>query len=111
MGMGNPMGVALVSELQPGTEVREHTGFSNSRLTFHLALKVPNGDAAGIQVGGSHGSWKEGKVLGFDDSFPHSVWHRGDALSGPRTVLVLRAWHPDVTVEERQEALYRLAKE
>lgn len=105
----NPLGLALVSELGPGTEVLEHAGVSNAELTFHLGLRVPPGNVSGILVGGQEASWSEGKVLVFDDSFPHSVWHRGAPESVPRAVLLLRAWHPEVSPAERQVALHMLA--
>merc|ERR1711865_1262532 len=38
----------------------------------------------------------------FDDGFNHSVWHRGPPESGPRTMLMVRLWHPEVTVELRR---------
>ncbi|KAG1680525.1 Aspartyl/asparaginyl beta-hydroxylase [Nymphon striatum] len=31
------------------------------------------------------GSWKEGKVIMFDDSYEHEVWHSGDT---PRLILI-----------------------
>lgn len=43
-------------------------------------------------------SWKEGKVLIFDDSFEHEVWHNGTNV---RLVLIVDVWHPDLTEEER----------
>lgn len=106
----NPMGLALVSRLDPGTEVAEHVGFSNSRLTLHLALKVPGGKDAGIVVNGEPGVWRKGKVLAFDDSFPHAVWHRGQPGSTPRIVLLVRIWHPDMMREERLASLQELGR-
>lgn len=100
----NPGGLALISELWPGTEVLEHQGETNAQLTFQLALKVP-GNSSGIRVGGLESAWNEGQVLVFDDSFPHSVWHHGSQNSGPRTVLLLRAWHPGLSPDERYVGL------
>merc|ERR1712113_285422 len=45
-----------------------------------------------------------GRVLVFDDSLNHTVWHRGNG-STPRTVLLVRVWHPEVSIRERQVAL------
>lgn len=45
-----------------------------------------------------HRSWKEGKLLIFDDSFEHEVWHNGTEV---RLVLIVDVWHPDLTEEER----------
>ena len=105
----NPTSHALLSRLEPGTEVRWHQGFTNAQLTLHLGLTVPpatssttgggdddngrnaavasgsggagggehRGTGAGIQVGEWVGGWAEGKVIVFDDSWIHKVWHRG----------------------------------
>eukprot|EP00931_Biecheleriopsis_adriatica_P045991 TRINITY_DN26379_c0_g1_i1.p1 TRINITY_DN26379_c0_g1~~TRINITY_DN26379_c0_g1_i1.p1 ORF type:complete len:449 (+),score=57.78 TRINITY_DN26379_c0_g1_i1:37-1383(+) len=100
----NPAGVALVSQLYPGTEVHEHVGLTNAELTFHLGIRVPGEGSAGIRVGGEDRHWAEGQVLVFDDSFNHTVWHRGSSTL-PRTVLLVRAWHPEVSMLERQVAL------
>lgn len=43
--------------------------------------------------------WEEGKVMIFDDSFEHEVWHRGTL---PRLVLIVDVWHPEVTIAERR---------
>merc|ERR1712107_564678 len=100
----NPPALALVSEMKPGAEVGEHVGVTNAALTFHLGIRVPAEGSGGIRVGNQERQWKEGKVLVFDDSFNHSVWHssREDA---PRTVLLVRAWHPEVSIRERRVAL------
>lgn len=101
----NPPAVALVSVLQPGTEIAEHIGTTNAALTFHLGIRVPANHSAGIQVAGQKQHWQEGQVLVFDDSFNHSVWHYGRASSVPRIVLLLRVWHPEVNIRERTVAL------
>lgn len=38
------------------------------------------------------------KVMVFDDSFEHEVWHNGTA---PRVVLIMDFWHPDLPGEKR----------
>jgi len=101
----NPPGVALISQLRPGTEIGEHTGLTNAELTLHLGIHIPPNSSAGIEVAGQKRSWVQGKVLVFDDSFNHSVWHRGGSSVDQRTVLLVRVWHPEVTVSERQVGL------
>ena len=44
----NPSGVALISELSPGTEVVEHVGATNAQLTLHLGVRVPSDGSTGI---------------------------------------------------------------
>jgi len=95
----NVKGHALLSRMEPGTVVKRHHGSSNCQLTMHLGLIIPRG--AGIEVNGKEGRWERGKVLVFDDSFYHSVWHRGAQADGPRLVLLLRGYHPEWTLEER----------
>ncbi len=40
-----------------------------------------------------HGRWEAGKVILFDDSFIHEVYHFG---TEPRYVLYCSVWHPDI---------------
>ena len=82
--------------MQPGTHVWPHTGPTNCRIRSHLGLIVPDGTR--LRVGNVTRSWTEGKVLVFDDSFEHEVWHDGDSY---RLVLIVDLWHPELTVEER----------
>lgn len=44
--------------------------------------------------------WQEGKVLIFDDSFEHSMWHKGD--DSLLVLLSVDVWHPDLSVEKRK---------
>ena len=105
-------GATKISVLQPGTKIREHNGPSNTRIRLHLGIQVPDG--ASITVGGIKKTWKEGKLLAFDDSFIHSVEHNGDT---PRIALIADIWHPLMTEhdiiscletnEELERYLYR----
>ena len=83
--------------MQPGTHVWPHTGPTNCRIRSHLGLVVPEG--ARLRVSNVTQSWTEGKVLIFDDSFEHEVWHQGPSY---RLVLIVDLWHPELTVDERQ---------
>lgn len=44
-------------------------------------------------------TWEEGKVMIFDDSFEHEVWHNGSEI---RLILILDVWHPDLTTEQKK---------
>jgi aspartyl/asparaginyl beta-hydroxylase (cupin superfamily) len=90
-----PSGQVFFSILSGGAHIRPHCGPSNTRLTCHLGLVVPDG--AAIRVGTETVGWREGKCLVFDDSFEHEVWNRSDAR---RIVLLVQFWHPDLTPEE-----------
>ena len=55
---------------------------------------------------------EEGKLILFDDSYPHETWHNGfvrpkdkrkerEGKCKDRVVLLFDVWHPDLTFEER----------
>jgi len=76
------------SKILPGTHIRPHTGPSNDRLRGHLTLVHSGG--ASIRVGEEWRTWEEGKVLIFDSSWEHEVYHRGP---DPRIVLIFDFWN------------------
>lgn len=88
-------GMAYFSRMAPGTEVKPHCGFTNTRIRAHLGLVVP--PDCTMRVGTETRGWEEGKVLVFDDSFEHAV--RNDADSW-RCVLLLDTWHPELSEDE-----------
>ncbi len=88
-------GMAYFSAMAPGTTVKPHCGFVNARIRCHLGLVVPEG--CWMRVGSERRSWTEGSCLVFDDSFEHEVQIGQD---GYRAVLLLDAWHPDLTASE-----------
>lgn len=90
-------GQAKFSVMQPNTHVWPHCGPTNCRLRAHLGLVVPPGTE--LRVGEEKRSWKEGKMLVFDDSFEHEVWHNGSSI---RLVLIVDVWHPELTEQERR---------
>ena len=94
----NRAGVPLetfFSRLQPGAHIPPHHGLTNSRLTVHLPLIVPEG--CEIRVGDTMHQWEEGKIVAFDDSFEHEAWNRGDS---DRAVLIFETHHPDLSPTE-----------
>lgn len=88
---------AFLSRMKPGTHVSPHCGPTNLRIRVHLGVVVPDGCA--IRVGNETRFWEEGKVMVFDDSFEHEVWHRGMT---DRIVLILDLWHPAVPQHIRE---------
>ena len=90
-------GFVMFSELAPGTRVKPHTGSSNLRLRFHLGLQVPEPESVKLRVGHDFRNWSQGKVLAFDDSFEHEVFHQGEQT---RVVLVVDCWQPGLKPEE-----------
>ena len=53
-----------------------------------------------LTVAGESRPWYEGKCQFFDDSFWHSAVHQGPGFFGPRVVLLIDFWHPQLTDEE-----------
>jgi len=95
------LGEALFSAIQPSTHLLPHCGGTNTRLTCHLGLSIPPG--CRVRVADETSVWEEGRCLCFDDSFEHEVWHDGPAECGPRIVLLLRFWHPDIPPSRWEE--------
>jgi hypothetical protein len=91
-----PWADALISALEPGTHLIPHCSVDNLRLRCHLGIKIPSG--VSLRVGEQELFWQEGKVILFEDSFEHEVWHRGNER---RLVLIVDFWHPDLTPLER----------
>jgi len=101
------VGQVKFSTMLPGTHVRKHAGPTNTRLRLHLPLFVPEAEVnvtkppCRIQVGAEKTrTWKEGKVLAFDDSFQHEVWQEANA---PRLVLIVDMWHPDLSNAQKEK--------
>jgi hypothetical protein len=85
--------VVTVLRLAPGAAVLPHCGITNRRLTMQFALR--GSDGVEFTVGGeTRGYGGDGKAIVFDDSFEHSVIHRGEAV---RYVLYAVLKHPNVT--------------
>lgn len=85
------------SLLRPGTHIPPHCGLANYKLTVHLPLILP--PSCAIRVGDQTETWQPGECLIFDDSFEHEAWNKSESL---RAVLILEAWHPDLTQPERE---------
>ena len=65
----------------------------NGRLRHHLGLVVPRSVAPVLRVCNETRNWVEGKVLIFDDSFEHEVWHESPE---ERIVLIVDVEYPEV---------------
>lgn len=84
--------VVSVIRLRPGARITPHCGMTNRRLTMQFALRGSDGVA--FTVGGEErGYGGDGRAVVFDDSFEHSVSHRG---TEDRYVLYALLRHPDV---------------
>nr|CAD7586508.1 unnamed protein product [Timema genevievae] len=90
-------GQVKFSVMEPGTHIWPHCGPTNCRLRAHLGLVVPSNTY--IRVAEETRTWEEGKILIFDDSFEHEVWHNGSTM---RLVLIIDVWHPELTDQEKK---------
>eukprot|EP00440_Ansanella_granifera_P050568 gb/GFBE01054808.1/.p1 GENE.gb/GFBE01054808.1/~~gb/GFBE01054808.1/.p1 ORF type:complete len:113 (+),score=11.58 gb/GFBE01054808.1/:1-339(+) len=80
----------------PGAEIKPHFD-SHGRLAAHIGLRSVAG--ASMMVGGEVVTWEEGRSIVFDDTYVHSVKHKGQE---PRYVLISWFCHPcDLTWRSR----------
>lgn len=83
---------AFFSVIEPGGYLKRHRGVTKAIITCHLGLRVPrrHQDCV-IRIKRKLRSWKEGKVLLFDDTRKHEVWNMTDE---PRMVLLMHVLRP-----------------
>ncbi|XP_051905380.1 aspartate beta-hydroxylase domain-containing protein 2 [Hippocampus zosterae] len=96
----NSLGSAGFWLLGPGAALGSSYGLTNTRLRCHLGLQTP--PLCELVVGGEPQCWSEGHCLLIDDSFLHTVSHKGPPDAGPRVILSVDVWHPNVAAAERQ---------
>jgi len=86
------MKTAFFSILSPGKHIPPHRGPYKGVIRAHLGLIVPEPkEKCRIQVGDQFAHWEEGRVMAFDDCYPHQVWNDTD---GVRVVLFLDIVRP-----------------
>ena len=91
---GRPL-EALFSILKPGTHIPPHFGMSNTQLTVHLPLVVP--EACSLTVNGERRPTEAGKCLLFDDSYSHEAENQSREV---RVVLIFEISHPELSAPE-----------
>ena len=87
---------AFFSILEPRTKIPPHTGVTNTRLTVHLPLVVPQN--CGFRVGGETREWRVGTAWMFDDTIDHEAWNNSKEA---RAILIFDVWNPQLTPLER----------
>ena len=87
---------AFFSILDAKTRIPPHHGVTNTRLTVHLPLVIPEG--CRFRVGGEVRPWEEGKAWVFDDSIEHEAVNDSDV---PRAILIFDVWNPQLTEQEK----------
>ncbi|XP_063396685.1 aspartate beta-hydroxylase domain-containing protein 2-like isoform X2 [Mytilus trossulus] len=76
---------------------------------FHLVNQgLQTSPFCSIVVDGQKKSWRNGKVILFDDSYLHGVEYTHDVRDENkyRAVLMMDMWHPDITKEEQKILSY-----
>lgn len=97
-GCNTPSVEAFFARQAPGTGIKPHSDDTNFILTSHLGLDVPEGECW-MKVGEYKQEWLNGRGMIADTSFIHST--SNESSSKTRYVLILRFWHPELTVVER----------
>lgn len=88
--------LAMVSILKPDAQIHPHEGPWKGSIRVHLGIDVPNDDRCYISVNGVQHYWRNGEILGFDDTYVHHVRNGSKDL---RVILFLdlerkmRTWH------------------
>jgi len=88
---------AHFSVLQPRSRIRPHCDESNTWVTAHLGIMIP--EQCGIRVGRESRKWEEKKFLFFDTSYEHEAWNDSDS---PRIVLLFDFLHPRLAPAEQE---------
>lgn len=83
---------ALYSVTLAGAHIPRHTGPTKAILTLHMGLILPRDrEACRMQIGDHQVVWHEGRVVIFDDMYPHEVWND---TSDDRVILMLHLKRP-----------------
>lgn len=95
---------AELSILAPGAELRLHKAANRCFLRMHLGVIIPEGDIC-LELEGERLEWKEGKVMIFDDFYPHTAWNRTEQT---RVILMVDLFRP---MHKWQERFFRFAQQ
>jgi aspartyl/asparaginyl beta-hydroxylase (cupin superfamily) len=83
---------ALYSVMLAGAHVPRHTGATKAIVTAHMGLIVPaRREHCRMRVGDAAVVWEEGRIVIFDDMYPHEVWNDTDE---DRIILMLHVKRP-----------------
>lgn len=83
--------IAGFSNLNPGTKIHPHIGYTTEVLRCHMGIIVPEGDCC-LQVKNETKKWEEGKCFVFDDTVEHSAWNNTESN---RVVLLIDVLRPE----------------
>jgi len=95
--------MAMISVMEPGTEIPPHIGDTDGIIRHHLGVSVPIEDPkqVGIKIKSETRGWREGEVLSFCNVHRHCAWNRSSQY---RIVLIV-----DTIREEFIDRKYEIA--
>lgn len=98
---GVPAAEVFFASMQPQTNIKMHSDFTNFVLTSHLAIDIPDNGSnkCRLTVGDDTRQWINGEVMMFDTSIMHDAINESDKT---RYILMIRMWHPLLTEVEQQ---------
>ncbi len=83
---------ALYSVTLAGARIPRHTGPTKAIITAHIGLIIPRRrEDCRMQIGDHEVVWEEGRVVVFDDMYPHEVWNNTEE---DRVILMLHLKRP-----------------
>lgn len=97
---GVPAVEVFFASLQPESDIKPHSDFTNFVLTSHLPVDVPYSgqNKCRLRIGDTTRQWINGEIMVFDTSLMHDAVNDSDKT---RYILMMRVWHPDLTKVER----------
>jgi aspartate beta-hydroxylase len=98
---GVPAVEVFFASLQPNSNIKPHSDFTNFVLTSHLGVDIPYSgeNKCRLQIGDTTRQWINGEVMVFDTSLMHDAVNESDKT---RYILMMRIWHPELTPIERK---------
>lgn len=78
--------MAVISKLEAGGTIKPHAGGYRGSIRIQIGIDTPNDPNCFIWVGGYRYFWKNGEVIGFDDTYIHFVQNNTEK---DRVVLLL----------------------
>jgi ornithine lipid ester-linked acyl 2-hydroxylase len=83
---------AFYSVMLAGAHVPQHAGPTKAILTAHMGLIIPlKRQDCHMQVADQNVVWEKGRLVIFDDMYPHEVWNRTDE---DRIILLVHVKRP-----------------
>jgi beta-hydroxylase len=82
---------AMFTVLPPSGQLTRHLDPIACSLRYHLGLDTPNSDDCFINIDGVSYSWRNGKALLFDETYPHFARNDSDQ---PRLILMCDVERP-----------------